>query len=74
MKFPTCNVIGTKQGTCICYFFLLDRRAALLECEDILFFAQVLGVGAHLAGSSHMECVIAHARGNFGKTLCPENS
>jgi hypothetical protein len=47
MEFPTFDVIGAKQNTCICYFFLLGRheRCSFVVCDDILFVARDLGLG-----------------------------
>jgi hypothetical protein len=78
MKFPTSDVNGAKGSDFICtpltaslarsktraFVIFSCLGAALLECDDILFFARVFGLGEHSAGSSHtvhshMECVIA---------------
>jgi hypothetical protein len=59
MEFPTSDVIGAKQNTFICYFFLVGRCFFVVcDCDDILFVAQVFGLGgsgAHCTLDSHME-------------------
>jgi hypothetical protein len=55
----TSDVIGAKQNTCICYFFLLGcgliRFTRALLFWHFCFFARVFGLGALSAGYLHME-------------------